>query len=72
LSKTTSQIDLSTGHYSISYCAKRLGKTPQTIYRWIKIGQFAPVIKVGAYSYKVKAQDFEDWISSFVKEYSVE
>ncbi len=59
-------INLSTGYYSISECAKRLAKTPQTIYMWIDKGQFAPVIKVGS-TYLVKEQDFEDWITSIVK-----
>ncbi len=63
---SNSSIDLSSGYYSISECAKRLAKTPQTIYMWIDKGQFAPVIKVGS-TYLVKAQDFEDWISSIIR-----
>jgi excisionase family DNA binding protein len=61
-----SSIDLSSGYYSISECAKRLAKTPQTIYMWIDKGQFAPVIKVGS-TYLVKVQDFEDWITSIIR-----
>jgi excisionase family DNA binding protein len=60
-------IDLSTGYYSISECAKRLAKTPQTIYMWIDKGQFAPAIKVGS-TYLVKVQDFEDWITSIIND----
>jgi excisionase family DNA binding protein len=63
---TNSSIDLSNGYYSISECAKRLAKTPQTIYLWIDKGQFAPVIKVGS-TYLVKVQDFEDWITSIIR-----
>ena len=63
---TNSSIDLSNGYYSISECAKRLAKTPQTIYMWIDKGQFAPVIKVGS-TYLVKVQDFEDWITSIIR-----
>ena len=63
---TNSSIDLSNGYYSISECAKRLAKTPQTIYMWIDKGQFAPVIKVGS-TYLVKVQDFEDWITSILR-----
>ena len=63
---TNSSIDLSNGYYSISECAKRLAKTPQTIYMWIDKGQFAPVIKVGS-NYLVKVQDFEDWITSIIR-----
>ena len=63
---TNSSIDLSNGYYSISECAKRLAKTPQTIYMWIVKGQFAPVIKVGS-TYLVKVQDFEDWITSIIR-----
>ena len=65
-----SAIDLSSGYYSISECAKRLAKTPQTIYMWIDKGQFAPVIKVGS-TYMVKAQEFEDWITSLISGESV-
>ena len=65
-----SSIDLSSGYYSISECAKRLAKTPQTIYLWIEKGQFAPVIKVGS-TYMVKAQEFEDWITSLISGESV-
>jgi excisionase family DNA binding protein len=61
-----SSIDLSNGYYSISECAKRLAKTPQTIYMWIDKGQFAPVIKVGS-TYMVNAQEFEDWITSIIR-----
>jgi len=61
-----SAIDLSSGYYSISECAKRLAKTPQTIYMWIDKGQFPPVIKVGS-NYLVKVQDFEDWITSIIR-----
>lgn len=64
---SNSSIDLSSGYYSISECAKRLAKTPQTIYMWIDKGQFAPVIKVGS-TYLVKAQDFEDWITSIIRD----
>ncbi len=64
---SNSFIDLSTGYYSISECAKRLAKTPQTIYMWIDKGQFAPVIKVGS-TYLVKVQDFEDWITSIIRD----
>ena len=64
---SNSSIDLSTGYYSISECAKRLAKTPQTLYMWIDKGQFAPVINVGS-TYLVKAQDFEDWITSIVRD----
>ena len=60
-------IDLSSGYYSISECAKRLAKTPQSIYMWIDKGQFAPVIKVGS-TYMVKIQDFEDWITSIIRD----
>jgi excisionase family DNA binding protein len=63
---SNSSIDLSSGYYSISECAKRLAKTPQTIYMWIDKGQFAPVIKVGS-TYMVKAQEFEDWITSIIR-----
>ena len=65
-----SSIDLSSGYYSISECAKRLAKTPQTIYLWIEKGQFAPVIKVGS-TYMVKAQEFEDWITSLISGESI-
>jgi excisionase family DNA binding protein len=65
-SETNSQIDLSNGYYSVSECARRLAKTPQTIYMWIDKGQFAPVIKVGS-TYLVKEQDFEDWITSIIR-----
>ena len=61
-----SAIDLSSGYYSISECAKRLAKTPQTIYMCIDKGQFAPVIKVGS-TYMVNAQEFEDWITSLIR-----
>ena len=64
---TNSSIDLSNGYYSISECARRLAKTPQSIYMWIDKGQFAPVIKVGS-TYMVKIQDFEDWIASIIRE----
>ena len=63
---TNSSIDLSNGYYSISECAKRLAKTPQTIYMWIDKGQFVPVIKVGS-TYMVNAQEFEDWITSLIR-----
>ena len=64
---TNSSIDLSNGYYSISECARRLAKTPQSIYMWIDKGQFAPVIMVGS-TYMVKIQDFEDWITSIIKD----
>ena len=67
---SNSSIDLSSGYYSISECAKRLAKTPQTIYMWIDKGQFAPVIKVGS-TYMVKAQEFEDWITSLIRGESI-
>ena len=67
---SNSFIDLSSGYYSISECAKRLSKTPQTIYLWIEKGQFAPVIKVGS-TYMVKAQEFEDWITSLISGESI-
>ena len=63
---TNTSIDLSNGYYSISECARRLAKTPQSIYMWIDKGQFAPVIKVGS-TYMVKIQDFEDWITSIIR-----
>jgi hypothetical protein len=34
---------------------------------WIDKGQFAPVMKVGS-TYLVKAQDFEDWITSIIRD----
>jgi hypothetical protein len=34
---------------------------------WIDKGQFAPVIKVGS-TYMVKIQDFEDWITSIIRD----
>ena len=64
---TNTSIDLSNGYYSISECARRLAKTPQSIYMWIDKGQFAPVIKVGS-TYMVKIQDFEDWITSIIRD----
>ena len=64
---TYGSTDLSNGYYSISECARRLAKTPQSIYMWIDKGQFAPVIKVGT-TYMVKIQDFEDWITSIIKD----
>jgi len=64
---TRSSIDLSSGYYSISECAKRLAKSPQTIYMWIDKGQFAPVIKVGS-TYMVKVQEFEDWTTSIIRD----
>jgi excisionase family DNA binding protein len=57
--------DLSHGYYSIAECARRLATTPQTIYKWMDKGQFVPVIKVGS-TYRVKVQDFEDWINSIL------
>ena len=63
---SNSSIDLSTGYYSISECAKSLANTPQTIYMWTDKGQFAPVIKVGS-TYMVNAQEFEDWITSIIR-----
>lgn len=71
ISEPNSSIDLSTGYYSISECAKRLAKTPQTIYMWIDKGQFAPVIRVGS-TYLVKVQDFEDWINSIIRDEPVD
>ena len=68
---TNSSIDLSNGYYSISECARRLAKTPQSIYMWIDKGQFAPVIMVGS-TYMVKIQDFEDWITSIIKDESID
>ena len=67
---TYGSTDLSNGYYSISECAKRLAKTPQTIYLWIEKGQFAPVIKVGS-TYMVEAQEFEDWITSLISGESI-
>jgi len=67
---SNSPINLSSGYYSISECAKRLAKTPQTIYMWIDKGQFAPVIKVGS-TYMVSAQEFEDWITSLIRGESI-
>ena len=64
----SNKIDLSQDYYSVSECAKRLAKTPQTIYMWIKTGKFGPVIKVGS-TYMVKIQDFDNWVSLNVKEY---
>lgn len=64
---TNGSIDLSNGYYSISECAKRLAKSPQTIYMWMEKGQFAPVIKVGS-TYMVKVQEFEDWITSIIRD----
>ena len=64
---TNTSIDLSNGYYSISECARRLAKTPQSIYMWIDKGQFAPVIKVGS-TYMLKIQDFEDWITSIIRD----
>ena len=68
---TNSSTDLSNGYYSISECARRLAKTPQSIYMWIDKGQFAPVIMVGS-TYMVKIQDFEDWITSIIKDESID
>ena len=57
--------DLSSGYYSIAECARRLATTPQTIYKWMDKGQFVPVIKVGS-TYRVKIQDFENWVDSIL------
>jgi excisionase family DNA binding protein len=62
--------DLSSGYYSIAECASRLATTPQTIYKWMDKGQFVPVIKVGS-TYRVKVQDFENWINSILTSPSV-
>ena len=68
---TYGSTDLSNGYYSISECARRLAKTPQSIYMWIDKGQFATVIMVGS-TYMVKIQDFEDWITSIIKYESID
>ena len=68
---TYGSTDLSNGYYSISECARRLAKTPQSIYMWIDKGQFAPAIKIGS-TYMVKIQDFEDWITSIIKDESID
>ena len=57
--------DLSRGYYSIAECARRLATTPQTIYKWMGKGEFAPVIKVGS-MYRVKTSDFESWVNSIL------
>ena len=59
------QKDLSRGYYSIAECARRLATTPQTIYKWMDKGEFAPVIKVGS-TYRVKTSDFESWVNSIL------
>ena len=62
--------DLSGGYYSIAECARRIDATPQTIYKWMDKGLFIPVIKVGS-TYRVKVQDFEDWINSILTNPSI-
>ena len=57
--------DLSFGYYSIAECARRIDTTPQTIYKWMGKGLFVPAIKVG-YTYRVKIQDFENWVDSIL------
>lgn len=55
--------DLGRDYYTIAQCARRVGSTPQSIYRWINKGTFVPVIKIGS-TYRVKVDDFEAWIES--------
>ena len=57
--------ELSRGYYSIAECARRIDTTPQTIYKWMTKGLFVPVIKVGS-TYRVKIQDFENWVDSIL------
>ena len=57
--------DLGRGYYSIAECARRIDTTPQTIYKWMNKGLFVPVIKVGS-TYRVKIQDFENWVDSIL------
>jgi excisionase family DNA binding protein len=64
------QEDLSHGYYSIADCARRLGTTPQTIYKWMEKDQFVPVIKIGS-TFRVKIQDFESWINSILTSPSI-
>ncbi len=60
-----SQDDFSNGYYTIAECARRLAKSPQTVYNWISKGDFPPVVRVAS-TFRVRAEDFDNWMKSIV------
>ena len=71
LTNLNGQENFSNGYYTIAECARKLATSPQTIYNWISKGEFAPVVRVAS-TFRVKAEDFENWMKSVVVKVSSE